>query len=288
MAVAPGGEVYVAGFTFVPAGGTSWSPRFLTLKLDPAGQLLWTRTYGYQGFGTGAAYHVAVDGAGDVLVAGQTQNGDYFSVVKYGSDGAELWVVDWPTSAGFVSSPNDLLLTPEGDVLIAGDLSLGLPARAAVVRIDASGGILWARQYDALSGISSIEAMALTAGGEIAVAGSVDTPASGLELSVPLLDAACGVLWSRSTGYPGSVTHDFARDVRVDARGPIVAAGVYGGNTAAGTDGVVLAYDATGNHLWSAAASPTPSASSSRPELEARLRFGRRLLERTPRAAFRA
>ncbi|HVS10038.1 MAG TPA: hypothetical protein VMS76_09195, partial [Planctomycetota bacterium] len=109
------GDVYVVGFTFVQQSSNSFIPKFLTLKYDPQGQLLWMRTFGY-GFsgGMGAAYLLALDGSGNAHVAGQVQNGDYWAVVKYDPSGNLLWSQTWATNSAWVTDPSDMVLTPAG------------------------------------------------------------------------------------------------------------------------------------------------------------------------------
>jgi hypothetical protein len=240
------GDVYVVGFTFVQQSPSYFIPKFLTLKYDQQGQLLWMRTFGY-GFngGMGAADLLALDGSGNVHVAGQVQNGDYWAVVKYDPSGNLLWSQIWATSSAAVTDPSDMVLTPAGDVLLAGD-----DATATVIKIDAAGNLLWSRQYAPSSGIGSIRAIDLGPGGDIFVSGSTSISGSGLEFSVARLDAAGNLVWLRNSGYPGAVTHDFARDVVVHPSGLVIACGQYGSNTIAGSDAVLVAYDLAGNPAW--------------------------------------
>jgi hypothetical protein len=126
-------------------------------KLDRDGGTLWTRQFGSGGFETVAG--VAVDGGGNVLVAGHT-NGDLQGsnaghydvwVRKLDADGATLWTRQFGT--GTSDYGGGVAVDEDGNVLVSGATDGALGAsdpgdRDAFVRkLDPDGATLWTRQF---------------------------------------------------------------------------------------------------------------------------------------------
>jgi len=131
VAVDVSGNVYVAGGTqgALPGQSSSGGLDVFVRKYDSSGNELWTKQ-----FGTSArdeADDVAVDGLGNVYVAGRTDGafpGQTFSGVidafvrKYDSSGNEIWTKQFGSSAR--DDAGGVAVNGEGDVYVAG-LTLG-------------------------------------------------------------------------------------------------------------------------------------------------------------------
>ncbi|MFQ3583870.1 MAG: SBBP repeat-containing protein [Cyanobacteriota bacterium] len=163
MAVDQQGNILVSGYTegTLPDQAHSGRRDAFVRKYDPEGNELWTRQ-----FGTGYndwAVSVAVDGRGDILVAGFTrgtlpgqmkvgeQDADAF-VRKYDSDGNELWTHQFGTE----SEDKIISITADerGNILVSGLTSGALPGQthlggedAFVRKYDSEGNELWTRQF---------------------------------------------------------------------------------------------------------------------------------------------
>jgi hypothetical protein len=83
------GDIYVAGYT-----GSGYAYDCLLLKLDPAGDGLWTAVYG--GTGDDGAIDVACDGDGDPVITGYAANP--------ANDSLDLLVAKYNAFAGVVES----------------------------------------------------------------------------------------------------------------------------------------------------------------------------------------
>ncbi|MCO6482797.1 MAG: SBBP repeat-containing protein [Flavobacteriales bacterium] len=182
-AVDGSGNVFLAGSTYSTAGiasggyqnthgGGLWDA-FL-VKFDPAGTRLWATYYG--GSGLDGAYSCAIDGGGNVYLAGETQShagmasGGYQNefgggnlsdafLVKFDAAGNRLW----GTYYGGIGWEYGWACTADGDgnAYLAGQtgtttgLSSGGPQNtygggdrdAFMVKFDASGNRLWATYY---------------------------------------------------------------------------------------------------------------------------------------------
>ena len=159
-ALAPDGTggVMVAGYTEGILGGAN-AGRFdaFVARYDADGTQLWIRQ-----FGTGssdAAWALAPDGVGGVMVAGSTDGSlgganagrlDAF-VARYDADGTQLWVRQFGTDRRDFAFA--LATDGAGGVMVAGLTQGNLggakagSADAFIARYDANGNQLWVRQF---------------------------------------------------------------------------------------------------------------------------------------------
>jgi uncharacterized delta-60 repeat protein len=120
---------------------------YLTVKYDPAGDIIWADTLDYGPFDT--ALDVAVDNGDNIIVTGYTtdgQNNDYLTV-KYDSDGAILWqealdIRQYDQAYGVATDNyNNVIVTGcSGDFLDDYDFF--------TVKYDSAGTILWTDTLD--------------------------------------------------------------------------------------------------------------------------------------------
>jgi hypothetical protein len=103
---------------------TGWSDNHaFTAKYASAdGALLWQKSYPEAGPGTGFAYHVAVDSAGNVVIAGNSSG--IFAAKYAATDGALLWEAHTSgTMSEMYPYSNKLALTPDGGAVVTGGAS---------------------------------------------------------------------------------------------------------------------------------------------------------------------
>ncbi|MFO0928453.1 MAG: SBBP repeat-containing protein, partial [Gemmataceae bacterium] len=179
------GELKASGYFGPGPGAVTLASGGLTdtfvTKMDPSGNVLWAKGFG--GSGYDYANGIRVDAAGSVYLAGEF--GDYS-----------------PTS-DFDPSPGVFNLTSAGG------------SDAYVMKLDASGGFVWARQMGG-TGIDAANAVALDAKGTVYVVGSFRTTTAfapglpggtrtsngGSDLFVARFDQGevAGVVWADANG----------------------------------------------------------------------------------------
>ncbi|MBJ6802559.1 RCC1 domain-containing protein [Geomonas propionica] len=132
------GNVYLTGHKGVVGADGWYSYQYETLKYSPEGVLLWVRNYDDQ-----TAYAVTVGADGSVYVAG-----DYFWVVKYNGDGAQLWSKAVPVDGvnGQELHVTSLAVGKKGQVYAAGRFFDGFGTAYALAKLDANGTILWTKR----------------------------------------------------------------------------------------------------------------------------------------------
>lgn len=219
LAVDAGHNVIVAGRSLpLDSGSTS---DYVIVKYSPAGDTLWTKRYDGPTNEWDSPKSVAVDGAGDIYVTGQS--GDYCATVKYSSNGDSLWarIDDLWLRAMCLDGDDGLIITGNG---YSGPLT---------IKYSTSGDSLWTRRFENLY-IS--QAVAADSDGNIYVA--------GYGYQIIKYSSSGDTLWiRRADGNRLEVFESgVAKDIAIDAAGHVYVTGAMrrrdGGN-----DHFLTAYD---------------------------------------------
>lgn len=114
------GNIIITGTTT----GYSSSYDYMTVKYSPAGDLLWEKNYnGPSSFNFDEARSVAADNNGNVYVTGLsagTGTMDDIAIVKYDSNGNQLWVNRYNSPASRNDAANNISLDAFGNIIISG------------------------------------------------------------------------------------------------------------------------------------------------------------------------
>lgn len=252
IAVSNSGDVYVAGQSggYV---GSNYVTLQTVLKYASNGTLAWANTYGNVA-GPNIARSILVDALGYVYVGGTdggaAGTGD-MCVRKLDPAGNVVWEATYDGIQHGYDYVYQIAFAPNGDIVAAGNTSLPLTSTTdiAVMRVDASGTVLWAREVNGAGNASdSAFAVAIDAAGNAYVAGYTTTTTQGQDTALLAYDPTGNLLWSRS--FNGTSNgNDVLRKVGVDRFGRVIALGG-ATNVGTGTDFVLFAYDAAGNLAW--------------------------------------
>lgn len=167
------GNVYATGYSYKPFEPDVTD--YMSTKLSPSGDTLWTRAY--DSGGQDQAWDVAVDAAGNVFVTGNT------STVKYDAAGVEQWARPFPGTA-------HALITAGGFVYVAGTSG----GDFQVVKYDAAGIQQWAATRD---GGGADQAHTLVLAGETLYVTGHTTRVTHTDALTIGFDAASGAeVWS--------------------------------------------------------------------------------------------
>jgi uncharacterized delta-60 repeat protein len=256
LAVDACGGIYVAGATSSLAADSE----VVTLKYSPDGVLQWQATFtGLAGSDTVAA--ITADADGNAYIAGRSQSGsdfDYY-VVKYDTNGNELWRARYDGPLRQLDSPEAILVDMAGNVYVTGS-SLGRGSggiaryESATVKYDSLGNEVWVARY-ALPGSESWDGrggMSFDNAGNILITGTSTGP-QDQQCALIKYDPDGNRLWTARYNHAAN-RFDGAYDLAVDAEGSSYVAAISDGPE--GWQFVTLKYDRFGNRLWAARLTP--------------------------------
>ncbi len=271
VAVDAFGDVYVAG----SIQGQYPNDLFIC-KYGAHGEARWTRTYNGPGNNDDEAEALALDGQGNVYVAGKSYGSGTsldFVLLKYNTGGEKLWVRRYDGGNG-LDAAHALAMGPDGNVLVAGSSDGAIFGwDYCTLKYDPNGKRLWVRRYDGLgSNCDLATGLGVDGQGNVYVTGCANGPNS-FDYATLAYDAAGQKLWTKRYNGPGN-HWDLAAGLALDGQGNVYVSGysVYDAEnwfeqaatvkyTAAGeqawavrTDGIVdygyaLALDSQGNIL---------------------------------------
>ena len=268
------GNVYVAG--------TSWAAAFpgseydiVVLKYNAAGQRQWARVYNGPVGHWDIAYALAIDSAGNVVVAGSSQGStteklfDEFVTVKYDPAGNQLWARRHSTQQ-IGDEAYSLVVDASNNVYVGGTgyaQTGGVTSRDIItVKYDPSGAKQWASRFTGVPGgpgpaplpnnpvSNEAGGIGLDPSGNVYVFGANNTGTSQTDYLLLKYNPATGALvWSRN--WSGE-SNDYPRDMVIDQSGNVYLTGEswdgdYQQATSENTwDAATVKFDGAGTFLW--------------------------------------
>ena len=281
------GNVYIAGHIGDALPGQTYlgGTDAFVQKLDGSLAAVWTSQFGTDNNDSVEA--VAVDGAGNVYLAGTTigefpgYTTEYFGsdafVRVYDADGTERWTAQFGTE--FATVPQAIAVDGSGNVYVGGHTEGSLPGYdnaggaalgpvsnwndAFLRKYGSDGTELWTQQFgherhDEMLGV------AVDGSGSVYVSGYTDasfegyTNPGGRDAFIRKYDSDGSVVWTRqfaSDSAAGGQPNDKALDIALDSSGNIYVSGsttgvFEGESSGGGNDGFVRKMDPNGEHVW--------------------------------------
>lgn len=275
-----GGLVFVTSKS--SAGGGHGKTEAWIVKLNAAGDTVWTRTMGGQE--DDVAARIAVTSDGNYIIVGSTQSSDGDVTDKRPTFGQDMWVIKldgnghtiWTKTFGGGAGDEGtaVVVTPDGGCLVAGATESNNgeivgnhgSSDAWVVKLDKQGKAEWSKVYGG-SGFDEITQITATPEGYV-LAGLTDSPDGdvkgfhvpifiGADFLVIRIDLTGNLVWAKAYGGTGD---EVATSIVAAPDGVVVAGyanstdgdvvGLHGSLIAAFIDMWVLKLDKTGSIVW--------------------------------------
>jgi hypothetical protein len=208
-----------------------------TIKYDTNGNELWVRRYNrpWTGYSYDRSNAIALDGAGNVYVTGNSFDGTRAAIVtiKYDSNGGLLWVKLYQDYQA-----NAIAVTDDGNVYIAASRS-----RYTIIKYSSDGMELWVK-------VNTVGVIASSIGldrfGNAYITGYADGYAGNSDYLTVKYDANGNFQWERRYDGGGG---DFALSLAVDGNANVYITG-WSGDKVYNYDFVTIKYDTQGKELW--------------------------------------
>ena len=246
LAVDASGSVYVTGYSI--GSGTFYD--YATIKYNAAGTQEWVARYNGPGNTKDRAADVAVDGAGNVYVTGDSGEGspnlsDYVTV-KYSSSGVQQWAARYSNSYDYATA---LALDAVGNIYVTGySYGSGTYYDYATIKYNARGRQRWVTRYN--GGVSDDVAYAIgvDASSNVYVTGESVGSGTGSDYGTVKYNAIGNQQWVARYNGPGNAS-DVAAALAVDGSGDVYVTGESEGSGTV-TDYATVKYDDTGVSQW--------------------------------------
>lgn len=244
------GGFVVAGHTR-PFGLGSPVDEAWILRLDSFGGVIWTKTYGGPGFSCDEAQSVQQTSDGGFIFVGRrdpasgcTHESPDAWVVRLNPDGTIAWEETFGV-AGASDYTFSVQQTSDGGFIVAG-LTESSGAGGSdfwVLRLDASGGVVWQKAYGGTGNDLAVSVQQSSDGGFIVAGFTSSFGAGNFDFWVLRLDSIGNAVWQKTYGGTGD---DEAFSVQQTSDGGFIVAGFTGSFGAGGLDASVLRLDAQG------------------------------------------
>ncbi len=236
------------------------SPDFTTLKYNPQGELLWSRTFSRSNAGIGVARAIVVDSDCNAYVTG-TNEGD-FVTIKYDSLGTEQWVAFYNGSANTTSDiAKKIGIDNDENVYVSGfSAEAGTLEDFTTIKYNSNGVQQWVVHVNGTgNGLDIATGMVVDRNGDVAVNGRSQNTAFNYDIVTVKYSASGTLLWQRTISdslNPGILGTIFARTDRTDPVATDDKGNIYIATTAGGVsnssefDYLIAKYSSGGTLKW--------------------------------------
>lgn len=249
IAVDAEGYVYVTGSSRGLDGDAA-----ATIKYDRDGRQLWVARYHPLTLGQHVGFHIALDGKGNVYVAGNSQDGSprsRYLTIKYDRDGRQVWSDHYRESPDSDGSARALAVDGEGNVYVTGVMGDYRPMKDygdyVTIKYDTDGNRVWVARYDGPQhGRGGAGALALDGEGNVYVTGGSRGEGGWFDYATIKYDRDGREVWvARFHDLPNE--NASARSIALDAEGNVYVTGNSGNQ---GSHYVTIKYDGEGQEVW--------------------------------------
>ncbi len=251
MAVDGSGNVYVTGY----GRGSSSNNDYLTVKYNSSGQQQWFAEYNGPGNGYDYAQAIAVDGSGNVYVAGYGRStyGGYYNylTVKYNSSGQQQWVAEYNGPGNSLDYAYDIAVDASGYVYVFG-YSYGLETYVdyTAIKYNSNGQQQWEARFNTSRSEDYGQRVTMDGSGNVYVTGYGRGPNNNNDYITIKYNPSGETLWARYYNGPGN-SHDYANAIAVDGSGNVYVTG-YGNGTSGNDNYLTVKYNSSGQQQWAA------------------------------------
>jgi uncharacterized delta-60 repeat protein len=241
------GNVYVTGYC-------EWtgSYDYMTTKYNSAGTVQWRRRYDGPSHSDDQAYAIAVDGAGNVYVTGESPAlgvGQDYATIKYNSTGTVQWVKRYNGAVNGYDSARAITVDGSGNVYVTGgSRGSGGNQDYATIKYNSAGTRLWVKRYNGPgNGNDKAAAIAVDGSDNVYVTGESRGSGSGQDYATIKYNSSGVPQWVKRYNGAGN-GDDAACAIGMDCAGNVYVTGYC--RWSANNDFMTIKYSSGGVRQW--------------------------------------
>lgn len=242
------GNVYVTGVSNVPVTSLD----IATVKYNSAGVEQWAARYtGIGGLNNDIGTSVAVDGSGNVYVAGSSYGGPSlgidFIIIKYGPAGNLIWDYRFTGPDGLDDELFKMVIDASANVYVCGSsIATGSQKDFMVLKLNSAGMAQWSRRYVHTNNDDYAIDLAVDGSGNVYVTGYASVPGNGQDFVTVKYNSAGTQQWV----FPFNVGGDeIGISLGLDASGNAYVGG-YTDAYGTGNDCFIYSVSSSGAFRW--------------------------------------
>ncbi|MCW3072917.1 MAG: hypothetical protein JWO44_2807 [Bacteroidetes bacterium] len=241
------GNFFIVGYSNSFSSGDQ---NIYLLKVNQAGDTLFTRVYG--GYGNEEGKEIIATSDGNYAIVGASNSVSFtnneMSLMKIDLNGAVLWTKYYGTSQ--YESARSVKLCPDGGFIISGKSSANPSAIASImlVKTNPSGDTTWTKMIS--GGADSYEGKSILANtdGTYTIAIDDSSMATDSDVRIMKLDAMGGITWTKMYGGPDK---DICKTIRSTTDGGYIVGAISRSFGWVNPDMWIIKLDANGDQSWS-------------------------------------
>ncbi|MBK9332720.1 MAG: SBBP repeat-containing protein [Ignavibacteria bacterium] len=246
------GNIYLTGVS-----DNSYFGKYLTMKYNTNGDVVWTREYDVTVGEFDAANSMALDNSGNLIVTGNTGNsGTDIGTIKYNSAGVQLWTTKFNGAQIIEDRSNGIAKDRNGNVYSVGKSKTGQGGdNIVIVKYDPQGNQKWIyNRGGTFAGYNAYDegkAITVDSNGFVYFTGTVYAhPSSKNEICTGKLDSNGNAIWFvTASGTYSNHGDDEGNDIIVDTLGNVYITGQLT-NISGNLDYITVKYNSSGVEQW--------------------------------------
>ena len=223
IAIDSAGNVYVTGQSVGPRSDYDYA----TVKYNSFGQQQWVARYNGPANSADVANGIAIDGAGNVYVTGQSFGvGAYldYATIKYNADGQQQWLARYDGPGNGFDEAHAIAVDAAGNVYVTGE-SVGGYYDYATIKYNTSGQQQWVARYNGpQNSDDDANAIAIDSAGNVYVTGESVGSGTNYDYATVKYDSSGQQQWVARYNGPGN-GFDEADAIAVDNAGNVYVTG---------------------------------------------------------------